>query len=272
MNGVFAPDYRMGLNGPREAQQSLDEVIARCAAADACRSAFPKLAGDVASVLASIEKTPATATVPIGDGQTLKVTLTKTIFARELRQLLMSRDGIQAVPLLFHAAAGGDFLPFAAAALETATGRSGQADGMALSVLCADDAAAPYPAAALAQATRGTFLRDERAQYLKRACAIWPHAPRAPGASAPVRAATPALLVSGSLDPATPPAYATAVARDLPNSAHIVFTTAAHVPANPCVHGILTAFFKSGSASGLDTACVAAFPAFRFVTSMPKLQ
>ena len=162
-------------------------------------------------------------------------------------------------------------MPFAALALEEALARSGQADGMALSVLCASDAATAYPAAALAQATRGTFLGDERAQFLKRACAIWPHAAQT-AAPAPVKADTPALLVSGALDPAVPPAYAASVAKGLPNSAHVVFANAAHVPANPCVHGILTAFFKSGSTAGLDTSCVAAFPPLRFATSMPKVQ
>lgn len=270
LNGVFAPGHRTGLNGPREAQQSLDDVIARCAAASACNDAFPKLAAEVASVFAAVEKAPATAAVPIGDGQPLKVTLTRATFARELRQLLMSREGIQALPILFHAAAGGDFMPFAAAALESAIARSGQADGMALSVLCASDAGSAYPAAPLAQATRGTFLRDERAQFLKRACAIWPHAAPLANATAPVLADTPAVLISGALDPSTPPVYATAVAKGLPNSVHAVFASAAHVPANPCVHGVLAAFFKSGSTAGLDTACVAAFPALRFMTSMPR--
>lgn len=272
LNGVLPLDYRMGLNGPREAQQSLDQVMALCAAAPACHDAFPALAADAAAVLAAVDKAPAAATVPIGGGQTVKVTLSRKVFAHALRQMLMTRETIQALPLALHAAAGGDSMPFAGLALEDALARSGQADGLALSVLCSSDAATPYPAAALAQATRGTFLRDERAQYLKRACAIWPHAALPAGASAPVKADTPALLVSGALDPVTPPAYAAAVAKGLPNSAQVVFASASHVPANPCVHGILTAFFKAGSAAGLDTACVAAFPALRFVTSMPKVQ
>jgi len=272
MNGVFAPEYRLGLHGSREAQQSLDDVIAKCAAIADCNAAFPKAGADVASVLAAFEKGPATASVPTGDGRTVKITLTRAIFVRELRQLLSSRDGIQALPLLFHTAASGDYMPFAAAALERALARSGQADGTALSILCSSDAAVPYPAAALAQGTRGTFLRDERAQFLKRACAVWPHAAATAAASTPVKGNTPALLISGALDPVTPPAFAASVAKSLPNSANVVFQNAAHVLANQCVHGILTAFFKSGSASGLDTSCVAAFPALRFMTSMPKVQ
>jgi pimeloyl-ACP methyl ester carboxylesterase len=120
---------------------------------------------------------------------------------------------------------------------------------MALSVLCSEGAAS---------------------KFLTRACAIWPHTPYT--ARPAVRGETPTLLISGALDPLTPPPYAAEVAKGLTNNAQVVFANASHVPANPCIHGIITSFLKTASPKGLATGCVAAFPPLKFVTVMPKLQ
>jgi pimeloyl-ACP methyl ester carboxylesterase len=95
------------------------------------------------------------------------------------------------------------------------------------------------------------------------------HAPQDKIATTPIRAATPALLISGSLDPITPKEYAADVAKTLPNSLHVVVANVAHVAANPCVHGLVAAFMKAGSAKGLDTGCAARFPPLKFVTKIP---
>ena len=65
----------------------------------------------------------------------------------------------------------------------------------------------------------------------------------------------PALLVSGRLDPATPPAWGEEVARGLPNAVHVVFRYAAHPNAGfTGLEGLVADFVERGSASGLDTS------------------
>jgi pimeloyl-ACP methyl ester carboxylesterase len=86
-------------------------------------------------------------------------------------------------------------------------------------------------------------------------------------ATTAVRSDAPVLLVSGALDPITPPQYATDVSRTLPNGLHVVAPNVAHVPANPCLNGMIGAFLKSGTVKGLDTACAARIPPLKFVTS-----
>jgi pimeloyl-ACP methyl ester carboxylesterase len=272
LSGIFPPSYRYALNGPLESQQALERLFAMCAADATCHDAFPRLAADVEAVFAALDKKPASATLPIGDGQPpLKVTLSRRVFARELAALLTSREDLTVLPLALHNAAAGQFDAFAGIAIVRELTRNPQADGMALSTICAQDAAAPTPAAITA-ATRGTFLQGERAQFFKRACAIWPHGPADAAAAEPVRADVPALLISGALDPVTPSSYAAAVARTLSQSTHVVVSNVAHVPANPCVHGMVAGFLKDGSAKNLDTACAAKIPALKFATTMPKVQ
>jgi len=272
LNGVFSPAYRVGFNGPRESQQALQNLFGLCARDAACSGAFPRLADDFATVTTALEKAPAAATLPLAEGQPpMKVAISRRVFARELGQMLLMRDDLTAVPLVIHAAAVGDYVPFAGLAIMRQLARNPPADGAALSVLCSDGGS-PMNAADLTAATRGTFQRDDRAQFLKHACAIWPRAAGAALSATPVRAVTPALLISGALDPIVPQTYAAEVAKGLPNSLHVTVANVAHVPANPCVHGMLAAFLKSGTTNGLETGCAAGIPPLKFVTSLPKVQ
>jgi pimeloyl-ACP methyl ester carboxylesterase len=268
VSGVFSPAYRIGVQGPAESQHALQQLFAMCAADTACNGAFQNVAAELDAVLTRLDTSPATATIPLTTASApLAVTISRTVFARQLFQLLHYREDLMGLPLAIHHTAANDFVPFAALALVREANRDPIADGMALSVTCAQDASFTTPA--IAAAARGTFLRADRAQYLNRACAVWPHAPQDKIATTPIRAATPALLISGALDPITPKEYAADVAKTLPNSLHVVVANVAHVPANPCVHGLVAAFMKAGSAKGLDTGCAARFPPLKFVTKIP---
>ena len=95
------------------------------------------------------------------------------VFVRELAQFLLVRDDITGVPLVLHRATAGDFVPFAGLALQRNLIRPPVADGLQLSVACAQDLPSFTPAA-VTTAIRGSFAGNYRAQFLARACAIWP--------------------------------------------------------------------------------------------------
>jgi pimeloyl-ACP methyl ester carboxylesterase len=71
----------------------------------------------------------------------------------------------------------------------------------------------------------------------------------------------PALIVSGDLDPVTPPEAGDAVASMLVNSLHLRVPFGGHSPHGleglECLDGIIRTFLERGTAAGLDTACVA---------------
>jgi pimeloyl-ACP methyl ester carboxylesterase len=267
LNSVVPPSQAWDLAAPQGTQQALQRVFDQCAAQPDCQKAFPSLAKSVASMLAALDKAPVAVTLPIGNGvPPLKLTITRPVFTRELAQLLLFRDDIVGLPLVLHRAAAGDFVPFAGLALQRNVLRAPVADGLQLSVACAQDLPSFTPAA-VTGAGRGAFLRDDRARFLARACAIWPRGTgRAP--STPVTSAVPAMLISGALDPITPPAGAATVAATLSNSVQVVIENASHVPANPCVNSVVTAFFKTGTTAAVDTSCRTNIPPIKFVTSL----
>jgi hypothetical protein len=72
---------------------------------------------------------------------------------------------------------------------------------------------------------------------------------------APVRSSVPTLLISGVLDPATPPAMAEQAAHDLTNSRLVAVKQGTHGTGSPCIDGLVADFVKQGSVAGLDASC-----------------
>ncbi|HEU4408161.1 MAG TPA: alpha/beta hydrolase [Polyangiaceae bacterium] len=125
--------------------------------------------------------------------------------------------------------------------------------GMQLSVICSEDEdlLAPDPGDE-ATALGGAFVRAIKAQ-----CEAWPRGRRAPDFHAPLAAEVPALLLSGELDPVTPPRYGERVLATLPRGRHLVARGQGHnVIAAGCLPKLVAEFLRRGDAKGLDASCL----------------
>jgi pimeloyl-ACP methyl ester carboxylesterase len=250
----------------QDSERALERLFADCAADAGCSAAYPALASRFARLLARLEKDPpALRLAPRRGSPEETVTLERGPFAALFRWLLYSTRDQAVVPWIVHRAAAGDFMPFARAALDQARGTADQiAEGMYLSVTCAEDL--PFiDAADAARAAAGTFLADYRVRQQKRACEAWPRGRVPDGFGDPVRSTAPALILSGELDPVTPPFWGEEVARTLPNARHVRVPNTAHNLAHPCLARMAGAFLEAGTAKALPTSCVNAIerPAWR---------
>ena len=109
-----------------------------------------------------------------------------------------------------------------------------------------------------------TFLTAMRTE-----CAVWPKAEPVPGFHKPVSSDVPVLLLSGTRDPVTPPAYAKQTAAHFPNSLVLIGNGLGHsVITNYCLREVATQFIEKGSTEGLDTECVADIKPAPFFTSI----
>jgi pimeloyl-ACP methyl ester carboxylesterase len=161
------------------------------------------------------------------------------------------------IPLLMHTtAASHDYRLLAAQTLINGGSLSESIDdGLYLSVLCAEDA--PFFPTGTGAEAGDTFLRDRLAEFTHQ-CSLWPHATVDPAFKQPIQSDVPTLLLSGEADPITPPANAEQAAKGLTHSISVVAPGVGHnVLYRGCVPKIVTRFIESGSAAGLDTACVA---------------
>jgi pimeloyl-ACP methyl ester carboxylesterase len=105
----------------------------------------------------------------------------------------------------------------------------------------------------VAEPLLGSLLIDTWSQV----CDFWPRGEIPEGYHDPVVSDKPVLVLSGELDPVTPPRWGAATAEHLSNSLHIVVPGAAHgTSMYGCVPKLIAEFVEAATVDGLDAACV----------------
>jgi pimeloyl-ACP methyl ester carboxylesterase len=277
LTGV-APTYlKMPLYHARTAKRALDLLFAECAADDTCHHAFPNLDRDWETVLEKLGREPARVEYSPAD-QRAPVTgeIQRDVFAEKIRNRMYSRESASRVPLLIHRAAEGDFAPFLKAVIPADRSKADFiADGMYLSVTCAEDV--PFiDQEEAAKANAGNPFGNYRVAQQTRACGLWPRGQIPAGYHEPVRSDIPTLIISGQVDPVTPPERGEEVASQLPNARHLVIARAAHdldgLINVECLDKVMLEFLAKGNAKELDTACIESVKAPAFVVGDEERQ
>ncbi len=274
LDGYVTMDARMPLYIARQSQVALDKLFDDCADDDACRTAFPDPRGELKAILARFDRGPVRGTIPHPKtGKPVALSLSKSSFTTAFRSMQYSPGSAVRLPLYIHRAYQGDWAPF----LRQAVGYFADPDwsiGLYLSVVCAEDTARIDPAV-VARETAGTYLGDDRVRQQVAACAFWPAAKLPAEFWEPVRSVAPVLLLSGWLDPATPPEGSAEAARNFPNSTRVVLRDGAHgddgLAHQECKVRLIEDFVTNGSGIGLDTSCVHAMkrPPFALTLEAP---
>lgn len=254
--GIAPTALRNPLYHARAAQDALERLLAACELDVACHRAFPRIRQELDSVVSRLDREPATVALRHpATGAPVEIRLSRVAFAEALRVMMYRTESAMRVPLLIHLAYGGDFVPFAELGLTSNRRLRGDLRmGLLMSVVCSEDV--PRIAEAdIVRETRGTLLGDSRVREQMAACAAWPKGVLPDGHAEPVAVQVPMLLVTGSLDPVTPPEWGEEAARHLPNSVHLVMP-GGHGVASRCLDTIAAEFLDRGSVAGLDTSCM----------------
>jgi pimeloyl-ACP methyl ester carboxylesterase len=245
-----------GANAQRALQLLFDDVAADSVA----RAEYPELRAKLDGLLRRLDAAPARVEVTNpATQQKQDVELTRGGVAMTIRMMLMSLPSRSRIPYLVDRAAADSLGELATQMVQLRMAYAKTlALGMSISVVAAEDCPRLTPAL-VERDTSGSFLRDAALVSFRNACESWPHARVEPEFFQPVRSTAPTLVVSGGLDPATPPAWGKEVARALPNSAHVVFRYAAHPNAGfTGLEDLVASFIEAGSVRGLDLSCAEA--------------
>jgi len=258
--GVAPPSMRIPLHHASDAQRALDLLLDDCAADPGCHGAFPRAREEVRDIVERLDRRPAVASYHhSGSGMDLELEIRREIFMETIRSMLYAPPRARRVPQVVHHAISGDFGPFLDAALGPGGGPPPIAEGMYLSVTCAEDTRFINPAEA-ERLDEPTLFGGYRVFQQRRACAMWPAAEPAEADLALARSDTPVLVFSGRLDPVTPPSWAEKALELLPNGRNVLIHDGGHVPDGlehvECLDAISLSFLDRGSADGLDLSCV----------------
>lgn len=257
LDGVAPTNLKLPLSFAPDGQRALDLLFRACAETDGCAKTYPGLKARFWKLLAELDQAPAKTKVanPV-NGALEDVTVDRRDFVTTLRGLLYLPEAASLMPLTIDRAAKGDFTPFVAESHGLVGGFSKTiANGMFYSVICAEDAPRVRPEE-IDAATRDTFLGRTVADQMLHICSFWPRGTLPPGYAEPVRSEAPTLLLSGELDPVTPPEHAAQVAKTLPHSLHLVIPGVGHGATEiGCVAKVVADFIDAGKVEGLDTSC-----------------
>jgi pimeloyl-ACP methyl ester carboxylesterase len=271
VTGVAPLDLRLPLSFGRGVAHALERLFADCDADSQCHAAFPDSRKEFAAVVERLDKGPVTFdTLNPSTGQKERVTMTRNGFAENVRLMLYHPNVMAALPLLIHQVYQQDYARFGAVAYQVFRATDSLiARGMQLSVVCADDV--PFITEGdIKQQLAGTFYGETAARIYQKACAEWPRGEVPAKFTGPIKSDVPVLMLSGELDPVTPPELAAPLLRNLPNGRQVVMHNATH-NSYDCAEALARDFIERGSLQGLDTSCVEQIKRLPFITSLPPL-
>ncbi len=260
IDGVAPPDMMLPASFGLDGQAAFDAMLAGCEAEPACAARHPRLRADWAALLARLPQSVTVADPLTGRPETL--VLTRDMLQGAVRGPLYSPALAAGLPVAISAAARGDFAALAGLGAVLSSRRGGQvALGMHFSVVCAED----MPLLERATAGGAAESREGSLRLYTQVCADWPRG-TLPAAFYTLPPATaPVLLLSGGLDPATPPRHGARVAQALGALArHVVVPNAGHgVMGLGCMRDVVSRFIEAPEdqdALGVDAGCAVNIP------------
>jgi pimeloyl-ACP methyl ester carboxylesterase len=257
LDGVAPMDMRLPVYAARDAQRALDKLYDDCRRDRACRDAYPRLAERTKQLLARLDAQPPRVKVAHPrTGVAEEITVSSKVVAGIVFKALYSPLTASLLPSLIERAEHDDFQGLLALAFAGEAATDAMSLGMQLSVLCSEDSPR-YAPDDLERESSGTVFGSRLLTGQVAACQFWPKGRVEDSYYAPVVSPVPSLVLSGELDPVTPPTWGADVVKHLRNGRHVVMPGTGHgVAATACGNRIVTEFIEKGDASGLDTGCV----------------
>jgi pimeloyl-ACP methyl ester carboxylesterase len=257
LDGVAPPGMIVTLDVWRTREAALEAIFAQCAASERCRATHPDLATTLSKLRASLG--PEGRELDLLDprtGASRRERVSFDLVLSALQPLTYVPETASLLPEMLSLAIQGEFGALFAAH-PAASGNLAEQMNAALhfSVTCAEDVPRIAPGQE-ARALEG-LPTDRLARRLISVCGVWPRGTMPADFAQPVSGKLPVLLFSGGMDPVTPPANGTLVARSFPDSRHIVAPGYGHtVSVHACGPRLLAAFVDQAGFGKLPATCV----------------
>jgi pimeloyl-ACP methyl ester carboxylesterase len=259
LDGVTYPEQAIGPDTPWDGERALGLIVARCLAAPDCAAAYPALKQNLEELRRRFgpDKSALTLSDP-SSGRPLEIEFNHAVLSASLRFLSYSSTEASLLPGLIHRAASGELAPLAAQALMASRLILDQlASGMQNSVICSEDlpfyAAGAIDRGKLAQTYQGSDQLDAFAEV----CKLWPRGPVDADLHDALQSDVPSLLLSGEVDPVTPPGDAERLAHGLARHRHLVLRGEGHGQlATGCMPKLMAQFLDNPDPPALDAACL----------------
>ncbi|KGJ88943.1 alpha/beta hydrolase [Colwellia psychrerythraea] len=265
---IEVPIGMFGLSGAR----SFELLLENCKNSESCHKAFPNLAEEFQTVKARLAKEVVSIDILHPRlGTPTKLVIDDTKFTGNLRFQLYGMEGRSMVPLVIHQAFLGNFQPLIGLMART-EGEQLVYNGLLFNIVCNEDIPRVSEADKASDAGNNFDGKDSQLAW-DMVCPFFPKYRPSEDFYQSVTADIPTLILSGNLDPVTPPSNGEYSANSLPNSHHIVVENASHTVAmSTCASDIINEFLTSKTPKALDESCLTDIPQETFMTSVNGIQ
>jgi pimeloyl-ACP methyl ester carboxylesterase len=290
LDATYPPDVDSLAEGPMHMQRAFDALFAACRQSSACDAAYPDLETAFYRLLKQLNSAP----YDLADGYELA----GTDYAESLFQALYDSELIPVLPFAIFLALGGDIqtsydliswqLSLEDVVVLEADDADGMganrgngflqnvselfrgaaedidddAEGMFHSVECYEEA--PFHTAQMVMAASRRVhpsFRQDQIDYsltMLQRCRHWHRDFASEFENMPVVSDVPTLILAGSFDPITPPAWGKRASSTLADSSFVEFPGMGHglIDVHPCVDRLVGQFFDTPD-SDLDSRCAA---------------
>ncbi|HEX8919373.1 MAG TPA: alpha/beta fold hydrolase [Chloroflexota bacterium] len=263
LDSVVPPNISLFSDPLRSMGRDFKLLFSSCAASRACNSAHPQLAARFYRLTRQLQKKPVQfkAQDP-STGKTYTVLLNGDGLDNLLFSGLYVSSLIPQLPDMITSLQAGRLGPAAHVFSEVGFLGNSLSFGMYYSVECSGDA--PYTTAAQVRAAGAALnpaIRTDEVQSqidLLRQCGFWNVKPDAPAERQPVRSSIPTIVLSGQMDPVTPPANGSLVVRTLSHGYRFVFPGLGHGErfTDICPYRMVASFLDDPSVKP-DDSCIA---------------
>ncbi len=267
LDSVGPVEVPIGLFGLSSAR-SFELLMTHCKAEKTCNNAYPNLVNEYEAVIKRL--THSTVSLSVSHprlGTQTPFNLSKGKFIGTLLTSLYSMETRSMLPLVIHQAYKKNYQPLLGLIAATDGGMNMYV-GLHFNIVCNEDMPRITPDM-MKRDRDNTFGKGETHKAWQIACPLWPKYEVDKNFTQSVTANIPTLILSGDLDPVTPPSNGDKSAATLPNTHHIVSKNSAHIVASTvCGVSIVNEFLNTLSPKTVDDSCLNELPSEEFMTSL----
>ncbi len=241
LDGVMPQQEAMPQSHERNLVNALRLQFEQCEKQPACHEAFGDVEQQMWQLLDTVDaEKPKIRLQNFSTGEFEEMTLTKESVAIALRLFAYSANTMNLLPLMIARANHGQPETIASQANMISSLLSESMSNVELSILCAEDMPFYNEYTLNENNLFGDFIKNTKDN-----CAAWPHDTVDASFKDAVVSDLPVLLLSGELDPVTPPSFAKLAMKTLSNSQHLIAKGQGHnVFPLGCMPDIITDFIQ----------------------------
>ena len=259
LDGVAPVAIELPAHVTADSSQSLAKVFEHCRKQQQCERSFSGLRSQWLDLLANLKEHPKQ--IELKHPRTEKknlVYIDDVVISSWARLSLYVRDLTSIIPLAINKAVNDDFsMLYSMQALGLDSVNSGISAGMQFNILCAEDNQFRYHRQPEAQESHHVLLSTIDNKVFDTSCKMVSSRIADTAYFEPLHSDVPVLLLSGEIDPATPPHWAKLVHNGLSQGQHIIVAGGHHnVSGLGCMPELIQQFYSAKTATPINTDCI----------------